>query len=157
MYVYVAPKKLSVLKTRKMLVTFNRRQMFHFGTKLLVKWKYRWYVLFLDGIMYSKPSQSLRARSHTTRLKADCSFEEAQSIFREFHDSSIGGHVGFNSTEDQICQRYKWRNITSHLKYMVSLFRNHASIFTLQISNPLMFLYPFHFSLKNICIISSIW
>ena len=55
------------------------------------------------------------------KLKAVCTLEEAREVFKQFHDSSIGGHSGFNNTEDLICSRYKWKGITTHLKYFVSL------------------------------------
>eukprot|EP00795_Rhopilema_esculentum_P004044 gene4044-20217_t len=42
-------------------------------------------------------------------------FEEAEQIFKEFHDSPFGGHSGFNNTAEQICSRYKWKGITTHL------------------------------------------
>ena len=71
--------------------------------------------------MYFRPFSNDKSRSHLTRLKAVISLEDAQEIFKQFHDSAIGGHVGYNNTEDQNCNRYRWKGMTTHLKYFVSI------------------------------------
>lgn len=52
--------------------------------------------------------------------------DEALAIFRQFHDSALGGHTGFNKTLDAISSRYYWPLMSVSIREWVS---THCNMF----------------------------
>jgi hypothetical protein len=42
-------------------------------------------------------------------------------VFKEFHDSAMGGHSGVNKTQNAISKRYYWPSITADIKSWVNI------------------------------------
>lgn len=43
-------------------------------------------------------------------------------VFKEFHDSAMGGHSGVNKTQNAISKRYYWPNITAEVNIIITTY-----------------------------------
>ena len=47
------------------------------------------------------------------------SAKACKEVFKQFHDSAMGGHSGINKTHDAISRRYYWPSMTADIKTWV--------------------------------------
>jgi hypothetical protein len=92
---------------------FVIRTMF-FYVKVVVLHKF--YMFFTDDDLYKVVPGVLSG------VKV-VSVGETEAVLTEFHSSGIGGHSGFNKTNDAIKIRYWWPKMTSDVRDYVCYYR----------------------------------
>lgn len=55
------------------------------------------------------------------KCKVVCSAEEADALFKQFHCSDMGAHVGQLKTRDAISQRFYWPGMSADIEKWVCL------------------------------------
>lgn len=70
---------------------------------------------FIDGALYY-----LKGPGKATKTKVVRGTEEANGIFRDFHDSPTGAHTGQKRTRDAISKRFFWTGMSADIDKWVS-------------------------------------
>lgn len=72
-----------------------------------------------DGDLYYICRRKKNQKEHLAKVV--CSAAQADSIFREFHCSNIGGHCGVEKTHSAIISRYYWPGMEQDIRKWVSV------------------------------------
>lgn len=79
------------------------------GSIMLLPVELYYFVLLLDHVLLYNEREVLVGS------------KACDEVFKEFHDSAMGGHSGVNKTQNAISKRYYWPNITADIKSWVNI------------------------------------